>query len=108
MPFGYDASFDVADLGSLSAVGTTSAQKTTGASLSFQVKVANIGTNVVVRFEGSIDGEDYFNLSLLGDFTITSNGVAGYFIVAPVQFIRLRLVSISGGSPVISCKVGVI
>lgn len=109
MPFGYDSAFDVADLGTLSAVGVTTAQKTTGAMLAFQVVVANIGTSVVVRFEGSLDGDNYFNLNASGsDFTLNTNGVTGYFIEAPVCFVRCRLVSVSGGSPTVNCKVGTI
>ena len=109
MPFGYDSSFDTATLDSLTAPGVTAAQKATGANLSFQVKVADIGTNVVIRFEGSLDGEDYFNLANEeNDYTITANGTYGYVLYAPVQYLRLRLVSISGGTPTVSTVVGTI
>jgi hypothetical protein len=109
MPFGYDSEFDVADLGTLTAASVTAAQKTAGASMAFQVTVAGVGTNVVVRFEGSLDNQDYFNLNAAGtDFTITSNGTTGYFLVAPVKFVRFRLVSISGGTPAVNCKIGTI
>ena len=65
-----------------------------------QVTVSSIGTNVVVRFEGSLDGTNFFNLDSLGDTTITANGTTGYNIQnAPLKSIRGRLVSISGGSP---------
>lgn len=107
MPFGYDSTFDLADLGSLTEAGVTAAQICTGESLAFQVKVASVGTSVVVRFEGSLDGVDYFNLNSSGeDFTLTQNGTTGYFLVAPVQYVRFRLVSVTGGTPTVSCKLG--
>ena len=110
MPFGYDSEFDVANLGSLTAPGVTAAQKTTGAALTFQVTVASIGTNVVIRMEGSLDGTGYFPLydGTRQDTTITANGVTGYVVYAPVAFVRMRLVSISGGTPIVSVKVGTI
>lgn len=108
IPFGYSSEFDVADLGSLSSAGVTAAQETRGELLTFQVTVADIGTNVVVRFEGSLDGSGYFNLSSSGDYTLTANGVSGYFLRAPVKYARFRLVSLSGGTPTVSCKIGTI
>ena len=109
MPFGYDSSFDVASLDALAVTGVTPAQKTTGAYLSFQVTVSNIGTNVVIRLEGSLDGASYFNLSEgETDFTLTANGTYGYVLFAPVQFVRLRLVSISGGTPSVTTVLGTI
>jgi len=109
VPFGYDSTFDVASLETLTAVGVTAAQKTTGAYLSFQVTVSSIGTNVVIRIEGSLDGSSYFNLSENEvDFTLTANGTYGYVLFAPVQFVRLRLVSISGGTPSVAAILGTI
>jgi len=109
MPFGYDSSFDVTSLETLTATGVTAAQKTTGAYLSFQVTVSDIGTNVVIRIEGSLDGTSYFNLSENEvDFTLTANGTYGYVLFAPVQFVRLRLVSISGGTPSVAAVLGTI
>lgn len=108
IPFGYSSEFDVADLGSLTEAGVSDAQVTAGAAMSFQVTVADIGTNVVVRFEGSLDGTGYFNLSSTGDYTLTANGVSGYFLRAPVKYARFRLVSLSGGTPTVSCKIGTI
>lgn len=108
-PFGYSSEFDVVDLGSLTSAGVSSAQETRGESMSFQVTVASVGTNVVVRFEGSLDGVSYFNLNAGGsDFTITSNGTTGYFLVAPVKYARFRLVSLSGGTPTVSCLIGTV
>lgn len=107
-PFGYSSQFDVADLGSLSGAGVTSAQITTGAALTFQVTLAGVGTNVVVRFEGSLDGTNYFNLNATNtDTTLLANGTTGYYLMAPVSFVRFRLVSITGGTPTVGCKVGV-
>lgn len=107
-PFGYSSQFDVADLGSLSSAGVTSAQITTGATLTFQVTLADVGTNVVIRFEGSLDGTNYFNLNATNtDTTLLANGTTAYYLMAPVSFARFRLVSITGGTPTVGCKVGV-
>ena len=109
MPFGYDSGFDLADLGSLTEVGVSAAQKTTGVHLTFQVSVSSIGTDVTVRLEGSLDGDNYFNLNAgETDITITANGTTGYFLVAPVAYARFRLVSFNGGSPAVACKIGTI
>lgn len=65
----------------------------------FQITVATIGTNVVVRAEGSLDGTNYFNLGS-GDTTITTNSTTKLiYSNTPVKFVRGRLVSISTGSP---------
>lgn len=108
MPFGYDSGFDVVALGTLTAVGVTPAQATTGADMTFQVTVADIGTNVVVRFEGSLDGTNYFNLSSTNtDTTITANGTYGYALAGcPVASARLRLVSVSAGTPSVTGVLG--
>jgi hypothetical protein len=109
MPFGYDSSFDTATLGALTAPGVTDAQKSTGAYLSFQVTVSDIGTNVVIRLEGSLDDVNYFNLSTGSvDYTLTANGTYGYVLFAPVQYIRVRLVSFSGGTPSVSTVLGTV
>lgn len=109
MPFGYDSGFDTATLDSLSSVGVTAAQAVTGADMTFQVTVSGIGTNVVIRFEGSLDGTSYFNLSSTNtDTTITSNGTYGYALSGcPVQYARLRLVSLSGGTPTVTTVLGI-
>ena len=107
VPFGYNSAFDVADLGSLTEAGVTNAQVTTGSTLTFQVTLADVGTDVVVRFEGSLDDENYFNLNATNtDTTLTANGTTGYYLTAPVSYVRFRLVSITGGTPTVSCKVG--
>ena len=108
MPFGYDSGFDTVSLSTLVAVGTTAAQVVTGADMTFQVTVSGIGTNVVIRFEGSLDGANFFNLSSANaDTTITANGTYGYALSGcPVQFARLRLVSLSGGTPSVATVLG--
>ncbi|MGA0128663.1 MAG: hypothetical protein ACO3I1_05185 [Burkholderiales bacterium] len=68
----------------------------------FQITVANIGTNVVVRAEGSLDGTNYFNLGS-GDTTISGNGTTKLtFADIPVKYVRGRLVSISTGTPTVT------
>lgn len=68
----------------------------------FQITVANIGTNVVIRAEGSLDGTNYFNLGS-GDTTITANGTTRLaFSDLPVKYVRATLVSISTGTPTVT------
>ena len=68
----------------------------------FQVTVDAIGTNVVVRFEGSLDGTNFFALAT-SDTTITANGTTGYsFSNFPLKAVRGRLVSISTGTPTVT------
>ena len=109
MPFGYDSGFDTTSLATLSAAGVTAAQAVTGAAMTFQVTITSIGTNVVLRFEGSLDGTNYFNLNSAGtDTTITANGTYGYALSGcPVQYARLRLVSYSGGTPSVASVLGI-
>lgn len=65
----------------------------------FQITVSSIGTNVVVRAEGSLDGTNYFNLGN-SDTTITANGTTKLaFSDLPVKYVRATLVSISTGTP---------
>lgn len=76
--------------------------------ITYQVTVADIGTSVVIRFEGSLDGVDYFNLEQNNaDFTITANSTTGYCLSGcPVNFARLRLVTITDGSPSVATVIG--
>jgi hypothetical protein len=56
-----------------------------------------------------LDGEGFFNLATGGnDYTITENGVYGYALYTPVQYVRARLVSASGGTPVVSTILGTV
>ena len=109
MPFGYDSGFDTVTLDTLSSAGATASQTVTGSDMTFQVTVTSIGTNVVIRFEGSLDGINFFNLSSANvDTTLTANGTYGYALSGcPVQFARLRLVSLSGGTPAVATVLGV-
>ena len=102
------ASYEVADLGSLTAVGVTSSQATIGVSLCFQIVLSSVGTNAVIRLEGSLDDTNFFNLDQDElDTTLTANGTYGYALNGcPVKFVRVRLVSITGGTPTVGVKVG--
>jgi len=100
--------FNVQSLTTLTAVGTTTAVEVTSNAVTFQVTVTDINTNVVVRFEGSLDNTNFFNLDQGGaDTTITTNGTYGFALNGcPVKYIRLRLVGISGGTPSVASLVG--
>jgi len=108
MTLGLQSGYEVADLGSLTGAGVTDSQVTTGLDLAFQVTVASVGTSVTIRLEGSVDDENYFNLDETeADTTLTANGTYGYALNGcPVKYVRLRLVSIDGGTPTVSAKVG--
>lgn len=100
--------FNTESLTTLTAAGTTTAVEVTSNSVTYQVTVTDIGTNVVVRFEGSLDNTNFFNLDQGGaDTTITANGTYGFALNGcPVKHIRLRLVSLSGGTPSVATVVG--
>ena len=100
--------FTTEALTSLTAAGTTSSVKVNAQAVTFQVTVSSIGTNVVVRFEGSLDDTNFFNLDQDEvDTTITANGTRGFALNGcPVEYVRLRLVSLTGGSPTVACVVG--
>ena len=108
MTLGLSADFEVETLTTLTAAGTTSSVLSAGAAVCFQVTVTDIGTNVVIRFEGSLDNTNFFNLDQGGaDTTITANGTYGYALNGcPVKYLRLRLVSLSGGTPSVASSVG--
>ena len=100
--------FTTEALTSLTATGTTSSVKVNASAVTFQVTVSSIGTNVKVRFEGSLDDTNFFNLDDENqDTTITADGTTGYSLSGtPVEYVRLRLVSISGGTPTVATVVG--
>jgi hypothetical protein len=98
----------VTTLGTLTAAGTTDFQALGPQdNIVFQVTVSSIGTNVVLRFEGSLDATNWFNLdSVEADTTLTANGTTAYAVTqAPVPYVRGRLVSLTGGSPSVVVKV---
>jgi len=102
------AEFDVDTLNTLTAVGVSNSIEIYATAITFQVTVANVGTNVVIRMEGSLDDVGFFNLDQSGGNTsITANGTYGYCLSGcPVRYVRMRLVSLSGGTPSVATKVG--
>ena len=98
----------VTTLGTLTSAGVTDFQALgVQDNVVFQVQVATIGTNVVIRLEGSLDATNWFNLDALeADATLTANGITAYSLSqVPVPYVRGRLVSLSGGSPSVVFKV---
>lgn len=96
-------------LDTLTAEGVTENGLSYGAqAITYQVTVAGIGTSVVVRFEGSLDSVNYFNLNENSvDTIITANGTTGYCLSGcPINYARLRLVTINGGSPSVATIMG--
>jgi hypothetical protein len=108
MALGDYAGFETASLGTLTAAGAGTSVETGGGALTFQVTVSSIGTNVVIRLEGSLDDSNYFNLDQSGaDTTFTINGTYGFCLSGcPVRYVRLRVVSINSGTPSIAAMVG--
>ena len=67
----------------------------------FSYVIANIDTNVVMRFEASEDGVDYYNLDVNDvDITHESNGTFAAIFKGRHNNVRARLVSESGGTNV--------
>jgi len=108
MAIGDDSGFEVQALTGLTAVGVTDSVILAGTNVTFQVTVASIGTSIVVRMEGSLDDTSYFPLydSTQADTTITANGTYGFCLYSPIKFARLRLVTVTGGTPTIATKIG--
>jgi hypothetical protein len=105
---GLTSGFEVHQFGDLTSTGVSDSVETAGTNLLFQVTTANVGTSVVFRLEGSLDNLSFFNLKEdEEDITIAADSTRGYALNGcPVRFARIRLVSINGGSPTVSSKVG--
>jgi hypothetical protein len=96
-----ESQIDVVSLGSRTSVGNTSAIRTNSRAFLLQTQVANIGTSVVVRLEGSLDGVKIFSLG--SDLTYTANGFfAATYLEIPVPWVRANLVTINTGTPTVS------
>lgn len=95
-------------LTSLTSVGVTPSVQVMAESLTFQITLSGVSTNVVFRMEGSLDDANFFNLDDgEADTTLTADGTFGYALSnVPVRHVRVRLVSISGGTPTVSSVVG--
>lgn len=64
-----------------------------------QYKVASIDTNVVIRAEGSLDGDNWFNLDANEiDTTQTADGTYAFIFNGKIKYIRFTFVSESGGT----------
>lgn len=100
--------FTNSGLSDLTAAGVSSSIRVEASAVTFAITVSGIGTNVVVRLEGSLDDVNYFNLDQNDlDYTITSNGTYGYALNGcPVEYVRVRLVSFVGGTPTVASRVG--
>lgn len=107
-PLGTFSGFEVESLGTLASAGVGTEVLCGGVDMTYQVTVSSIGTNVVIRFEGSLDKSNWFNLASGSvDYTLTSNGTYGYALTgAPIRWTRLRLVSFSGGTPSVAGTIG--
>ncbi len=100
--------FSTVALASLTSAGVTPSVEVTSESLTFQITTSGVATNVVIRMEGSLDGTNFFNLDEdEQNTTLIADGTTGYALNGcPVRHVRVRLVSISGGTPTVSSSVG--
>ena len=88
-------------LGALTAAGVSDELKGDHSEgLSVELYITGMGTNVVYVLEGSINGVRYWNLH--DEITRTTNGTFGIRDDGKLPYYRLRLVSFSGGTPVIN------
>ena len=108
MTLGIRSGYEIHEFSDLTAPGVTGSAETAGVNLAFQITVANIGTSVSIKLEGSLDDTNFFNLDESeSSADLTANGTYGYALAGcPVKYVRVRLVSIDGGSPTVSAKVG--
>lgn len=96
---------DVIPLGSRTATGATTGYRVNSRAFLLQTQVANVGTSVTVRLEGSLNGVDYFPLGT--DTTYTANGFfALTFLEIPVPWARANLVTINTGTPTVTFTLG--
>ena len=87
----------------LTEPGATSAKECIGyVKHTIQLKIENVNTSVTVRVEGSLDGEEWFNLDAEdSDLIIDEGGVYGMFFEGSVGYIRFMFVSEDGGTDAI-------
>ena len=105
---GLKSGFEVHQFSNLTSTGVSDSVETAGINLLFQISTTNVAASVVIRLEGSLDNLSFFNLKEdEEDITITTDSTFGYALNGcPVKFARVRLVTINGGSPTVSSKVG--
>jgi hypothetical protein len=85
----------------LDAIGVSDAVYVHGLSgHTFQVNVADVDTNVIIRFEGSLDGVNFANISAGNtDETVSADGTYLYTRSdLTVEYMRVRFVSESGST----------
>lgn len=74
----------------------------------FATTITLIGTNVVVQYQGSIDGTNWFNLDVRNvNTTYTANGTYYKRWNGEIPYLRCRLVSYSSGTPVVVFAVSI-
>uniref|UniRef100_A0A6M3KWI4 Uncharacterized protein n=1 Tax=viral metagenome TaxID=1070528 RepID=A0A6M3KWI4_9ZZZZ len=94
-------------LGTLAAVGSTNELSCKhSADFIFTVTITGIGTNVVLQFQGSIDGTNWFNIDPRNqDSTFTADGTYYKQWVGEIPYVRVTMISKTGGTPSCVCKV---
>ena len=92
-----DRRSNIVELGTLSAVGATSAVEVSGTTFAFAHVVT--GNNITTHDEGSLNGTDWFSLDEAK--THGSNGVsASFYPNRVVRYVRSRVSAIDAGESV--------
>lgn len=105
---GLQSGYEVHEFNNITSAGVTDSAQTAGVNLVFQITASGIATNVTIRLEGSLDNVNFFNLDEdEQDIVLTADNTTGYALNGcPIKFARVRLVSISGGTPTVASKLG--
>jgi len=103
---------EIADLGTLIEGSYSDAIDVRGCDIvAFQFSITNIGTDVTITLELSLDGTNYANYSYDGsNYTVTAAGnVILYFEACrAITYARASYVSQTGGTPTVAVKVKVV
>lgn len=102
--------FETVSLGALSTPGVGPVIGVSGKNLklTYSLKITGVGTSVTVRLEGTIDDDNWFNLSYdEADIVKTTDGVYAFVLTdVPIAATRMRFVSSVGGSPLVEGTLG--
>lgn len=88
----------------LTSTGTTSPRIISNYKYqTYSVKVTDIGTSISLMIEASLDNANWFNIDEINT-DIYNNGTYGLQRNVNATYLRLRLVTINTGSPIVATK----
>ncbi len=92
------------DMGVFVAAGVSPSIPLDSGNAVCQIVITNIGSNVQVHLEGSLDNDNWFTADEYKK-TFNSNGVHSLFYGDhPTPYIRVNVVSVGSGSPSVAIK----